>query len=358
MTLIKTLSFAAIFVASARCLAVNSAITDDPRELLFDAIEKGRWLSFESLVMRRESGRDRGFMQVRITQKAGVSKTVVLAPLPNQGVTTIDDGKSWSTYIPDENRIMIIDSPKKSSWYRKRKTVAADNYRFTSEAVDSIAGRKAIAVTATPKAPEMPVRRFWIDSEYPLMLRMETESGGRHKLMMDTKAISFMTVSDNELAMNAGSSARQVYLDSPERFRTAAEAIEIVGFKPAMPGPLPFGFAIAEPQIIGEKGSRFVAIRISDGLAAATVYQWDARTKNPVPCNEKELVREAHGLKLRMSGDLPEVVMARLLDAFVREALKGLQALLGTDFDPTAFHSIQDGPDGGFNGIVIVRVAP
>jgi hypothetical protein len=117
-----------------------------------------------------------------------------------------------------------------------------------------------------------------------------------------------------------------------------------------MPGALPLGFVISEPQIVGDRGDRFVAIRLSDGLASATVYQWDAHSRNPVPCVDKKFVREANGVKMRVVGDLPESVLTRLVESFVREALKGLQTLLGTDFDLEALHSIQPQDSGHGEG--------
>ena len=292
-------------------------------------------------------------MQVKIAQKGGSSKTTVLSPLPVQGVTTIDDGRKWSTYIPDENRLLIQDSPKRH--FRLRTEAAGHNYRFTSENLGSVAGRKAVTVLAVPKSPEMPTRRYWIDSEYALMLRMELiKEGGRRTVMMDTKAIEFRTVADDALTLNPSADVRRIILESPERFRTAGEAASQVGFKPSFPGPLPYGFIVAEPQIIGDKGERFVAIRLSDGLASATVYQWRAGARNPVPCTDMELVREAKGLRMRMVGDLPEAVLARLLDAFVREALKGLQPLSGTDLLSDAFLPLQK--SGEASGIELVMI--
>lgn len=354
MACVRQLLALGMLVLSGIACAEPSSFGEDPRELLFRTMDKSRWLNFEAVVLRRNSSREHAFMQVKIAQKGGASKTTVLSPLPAQGVTTVDDGRTWSTYIPDENKMLIQDSPRRL--FRLRTAAAGQNYRFTSEETGSVAGRKTVAVLAVPKAPEMPCRRYWIDGEYALMLRMEIikDGGRRRSLMMDTKAIEFRTVADDAMKLNPPADVRRLVFESPERFRTADEAAALVGFRPAFPGPLPFGFIVSEPQIIGSKGGRYVAIRLSDGLASATVYQWSANTQNPVPCTDKDLVREANGLRMRVAGDLPDEVLARLLDAFVREALKGLQTLSGTDFTSDALLPLQKA--GEANGVELILV--
>lgn len=313
---------------------------DSPRDLIFEAMEKSRWLNFEGVVLRRFSTQDRGGMQVKISQRGGVSKTTALSPLPVQGVTTVDDGKTWSTFIPDENRIIIQDSPRRTVSGRT-KGAAAANYEFVSGGNANIAGRRAFAIVAHPKFAEMPVRRYWLDAEYPLMLRMEIERDGKTHTLLDTRAISFVTVPEDAMKLTPAGDVRRIRLDSPERFRTAAQAMEVVGFKPSLPQSLPFGFFVNEPQVVGERNERFIALRLTDGLATATVYQWNAKDPSPVPCPDKTSVREANGLKMRLVGDLPEAVLGRILEAFVKEALKGLMPLLGTDSVAQALQSVE-----------------
>jgi len=344
---------------AAGAVADPNVLPDDPREILFRAMDKSRWLNLESIVVRRMSSADRTTKQIRIAQRGGMSKSTVLSPLPEQGVTTVDDGKTWTTYFPDDNLMVIQDSPKRSSWNWRRQAVADDNYRFTFEKVESIAGRKANTILATPKFPEMPIRRYSLDLDYPLLLKMEVAKDGRFVTMMDTKAIAFTSVDEDAIQINPPAEVRKAFHEAPQRFRSAAEALEIVGFKPSMPGPLPFGFVISEPQVIGDRGRKFIAIRVSDGLASATVYQWNGSERDPIPCRDPRYLREANGLKMSLTGDLPEVVLTRLLETFVREALKGLQPLLGTDFDLSALLSLhgEEGEAGG-STILIIQVAP
>ncbi len=312
------------------------------RELLFRALDFGKTVTLEGIVMRRSGWRDHGMMQLKVAQKGGNVMSTVLSPLPAQGVTKLDDGRTWVTYIPDESRMLIQPSPRYSVGLAMRKGAAAQNYRFVAEKSDMIAGRRSIAIIATPRSGDMPVRRFWVDSEFPYMLRMDTISDGQSVLELDTKAIKFnAALDDDTFRLSPVGEVRKIYLDPPTRFRDPDKVKDELRFSPAMPIGLPYGFVIQEPQLVGDHNERFVAIRLTDGLASATVYQWKKDMHNPVPCNDRKTVRESNGIKMRLVGDLPEVVLIKLLDAFVKEALKGLQALLGTSFDDSTFLPLQ-----------------
>lgn len=320
---------------------------DDARDLLFSAMDKGRYLSVEGIILRRNSTRDPGMMQLRLAQATGISKTVVLSPLPFQGVTTLDDGQNWTTYIPDENRIVIQSSPRLMGGNSRRKRAAAESYRFDSDTGESIAGRKSIMVIATPKNPDMPVRRYWIDSDYPFILKMDVMQQGGSKVLLDTKAVTFeVQLPEDTFRITPATGVRRIYLESPEKIRSTESVKALVGFSPAFPRDLPYGFVIQEGQIVGDKSERFVALRLTDGLASATLYQWPLTRRNPVPCNDKKSVREAAGLRMRLVGDLPDAVVTKLIEAFVRELTKGLQTLSGTPDTDSVLSDVQRACEG------------
>lgn len=323
---------------------------DDARDLLFSAMDKGRYLTVEGIILRRTSSRDPGMMQLRLAQATGIAKTVVLSPLPFQGVTTLDDGQNWMTYVPDENRMVIQGSPRLMGGNSRRKRAAMTSYRFVSESGESVAGRKALVITATPKAAEMPVRRYWVDLDYPFILRMDVVEGGKSKILLDTKAISFNSPPPAEtFQITPAAGVRRMYLESPETFKSAESAKSLTGFAPALPRSLPFGFVIQEGQIVGDKSDRFIALRLTDGLASATLYQWPTSRKNPVPCHDKKSVGEAGGIRMRLVGDLPDAVLTKLIEAFVRELAKGLQTLSGTPDDDCVLPDIPRADDRGGN---------
>lgn len=327
------LVLAGISLALAGGVAQASAqySRDDARDLLFSAMDKGRFLSVQGIILRRNSTRDPGMMQLRLAQATGIAKTVVLSPLPFQGITTLDDGQNWMTYMPDENRIVIQSSPRLMGGTSRRKRAAAMSYRFVSDSGENIAGRKSILVVATPKASEMPTRRYWIDSDFPFILKMDVVEGNAAKTLLDTKVVTFEVQQDEEnFKITPATGVRRIYLESPEKIRSSESAKASVGFMPSLPKDLPFGFVIQEGQIVGDKSERFVALRLTDGLASATLYQWPVTRKNPVPCHDKKSVREAGGIRMRLVGDLPDAVLTQLIDAFARELTKGLQTLSGT----------------------------
>lgn len=318
-------------------------------------MDKGRYLTVEGIILRRNSTRDPGMMQLRMAQATGIAKNVVISPLPFQGVTTLDDGQNWMTYVPDENRIIIQSSPRLIGGNARRQRAASGSYRFTSDSGEPVAGRKTILVVATPKSSEMPTRRYWIDQDFPFILKMDVGEGNASKVLLDTKAVTFgAAYSEETFKITPATGARRIYLESPERIRSAESAKSLMGFAPALPGGLPYGFVIQEGQIVGDKSERFVAIRITDGLATATLYQWSTSRKNPVPCHDKKSVREANGVRMRLVGDLPEVVLTKLIEAFVRELTKGLQALSGTPDQDSALPNVERASDP--EGICPVQV--
>ena len=79
---------------------------------------------------------------------------------------------------------------------------------------------------------------------------------------------------------------------------------------------------------MGERDKKFAAVRLSDGFVDATVYQWDAKGKSPFPKSGRE--REVRGIRIRLVGELPENVLFRLLEQFIKETMGLLSSQLET----------------------------
>jgi hypothetical protein len=177
----------------------------------------------------------------------------------------------------------------------------------------------------------LPVRKYALDNENAYMLRLETIEGqGQPRLRFDTKAIRFdAEIPNNLFDLRPVGDIRIVRMDAPERIRSMSRAQERLGFRPVMPEALPFGFEINDKGIAGKNDAEFVVIRISDGLITATVYQWNGRkSEQPWPTSRRD--REVDGIKMRLIGDLPDGVMSKVLDAFIRKAVKNIGTTLET----------------------------
>jgi outer membrane lipoprotein-sorting protein len=298
------------------------------RDALFRCIERTNSVALNAIVTQRGSAPCPPIMQFKIEQdRAGRRKVTTLQPLSMQGTVQFDDGKTWKIYEPDKRQLVIQPSPRTfREDTAERMKLAEDNYRFSLERNGVIAGRSTWVVTATPKAPEMPVRRYSIDVDKNVLLRLETVEEGKRNVLMDTLAVSFPSSRPSEaFDFKPVGNVRTIQLPAPERIESLAKAREEVGFEPVLPKHLPFGFVILEPQISGVERARYVAVRLSDGLIKATVYQWDAKRLNPFGDSGLNF-RLVQGVRIALVGELPGPVQNRLLDLFVKEATKVFRA--------------------------------
>ncbi|HRK21691.1 MAG TPA: hypothetical protein PLX06_07785 [Fimbriimonadaceae bacterium] len=315
------------------------------REALFRTMERGHLVALSAIIVQKAGATCPSDMQFKVEQTAnGQKKVTILQPLTMQGKISIDDGKNWYNYSPDENRIMIAPSPQLSREDPKERIeLASQNYRFMLEKNGIIAGRETFVVTATPRYPELPVRRYSIDSEKDVLLRTETiDSGGRKSLHFDTQAITYFTdrQAPTSFSLKPVGNPRKIQVTGPQKIESPSWARARAGFAPILPRDLPFGFIVREPQLTGEDQARFIAVRITDGLLTATVYQWDPRrVMDPLGKDPGVLTRFVNGIRIGLVGEIPETIHGRLLDLFVKEAARAFRQ----DAEPSMASSLLKG---------------
>jgi len=261
----------------------------------------------------------------------GRSRRVVLQPLREQGMYAIDDGKTWFTVNPDRNEIFIQDSPARFRPCPKmRWGLIEENYRLTMGGTERIAGKRAMTVVATPRAPEMSVRRYAIEPDTGLVLRIQVTESNRTKTLVDTIDAKFNMDRDPMLFMPPDFDRNKlVRCPSPRIMRKPSDARPFVGFDPLVPKKLPMGFSIYETHVLGAEGDAFVGFRLSDGLTTATLYQYreGANTKE-APFEASEGIRNSQGIFFVLRGDIPEAARKKLLQAFI-ERMKFQAAAFG-----------------------------
>ncbi|MEQ1935047.1 MAG: hypothetical protein ABL962_14405, partial [Fimbriimonadaceae bacterium] len=237
--------------------------------MLFKALSGSRALNVEGIVLKRSRGSEP--IQLKLEQSSsGATKLTVLAPLCDQGIVNYEDGKTWKTYIPSERRLEFMSAPDRDANLMARRDLCSRNYRFTMQTGDLIAGRKTTLIVASPRNSEMPSRRYSLDASKQYLLRVETELDGERKLLHDTMAITFPTSNPViDIEKEIVQSVRRVEKSPPISWTETRTVQNLVGFKPSVPSLLPYGFEVIDKQLAGDKG-KFIAIRISDGLANAT----------------------------------------------------------------------------------------
>lgn len=280
----------------------------------------------------RGDGR-RGSVQMKVQADGqGRTRRTFLQPLSLQGMVHIDDGRTWLTYFPDSRQVMAQPSP--AAWRLRPETLSAliaRNYRVTFAERARVAGRTAVVVVARPNDRDLATRTFAFDERTTVLLRSASLTPGRseERVHVDTLAAAFPArVDPSFYERPAGPDWRQTKCDGPER----VDRTPNLAFEPVVPERLPRGFVVAHVHRMGERDDAFVGVRLTDGLALATVYQWAADDPPAsLPFRSSRLRMNADRVAFRVLSDLPDAVEEDLLEAFLR-ARRSQSGTPWTDF--------------------------
>jgi len=272
-----------------------------------------------------------GVTQIKLqTDGRGRSRRTILQPLSKQGVVQTDDGNVWVTFFPDARQVMAQPSP--SAWQlpaERRTVLVSRNYKVTYGETGRIAGRVTVQVVARPNDRELPIRIFDLDQRTNVLLRSAVQSHGPEsvRVQLDTLAASFPTRVDGGFYERPSEPDwRQLKCDGPARVERPSD----LGFNPVVPERLPRGFVVMHVHRMTERDAKVVGVRLTDGLASATVYQWSSvNPPEKLPFRSSRAKVNADGVAFRIVGDLPDEVEEDLLSAFLRNR-RDLKTYSGT----------------------------
>ncbi len=298
--------------------------SDAVRAVQLMKMSMGRLPSVNVRAIVWQMGDGSGVMQqVKVEMdKSGKLHQIVLAPLRLQGYELVDDGKTTSIYSPDDKTLVVQPSARQQSddtaW---RMATAERNYSFKILRREKIAGRWAAIVSAIPKSDDLETRCYAIDEKTGFLLRLETCVEGRAPTVhLETKMVEFpVDFTDETFKLDPSfvnvRRVTQKCLPPDSGPKLAAE----LGFRPIVPNDLPYGFEVQQLQAINDASRPAVAVRITDGLAKATVLQWRGGDRNvPAPRGTRSM--RAGRITLLVTGDIPEEVKERVLRAFANGA--------------------------------------
>ena len=254
---------------------------------------------------------------------AGRRRTEIVAPLVLQGRVFIDDGATWTTYSPDQKLFRTHAAPSEEDLDAKMRLVRR-NYRLEVDQRTSIAGRAAIRIVATPRAPDLRTQRYYLDATTFIPLKAETvDAIGGVSVQFTIRQISFPSRFDKDLfTLPSISGARREPGRSPIPCRSAEDAARRLGFRPAILGRLPMGFRPIGMDLAGRDDGRMpLAIRLSDGLVRLYVFQsriGNALPPGPRPDGDTKTAQDVGDVRVEIRGDdVPASARERILAAYV-----------------------------------------
>lgn len=304
---------------------------DKARDVLTRFLTSGSAMTMTAIVVQRSGVGLAEAVQIEVKQDAqGRRRTVVLAPLSAQGSIAIDDGRQWKSFCPDTSRLVVAPSSRDDRVdVEGRLQLAMQNYRFAVEKNTEVAGRPAVVVVAVPRSTVMPTRRIALDASHAVLLRLETiERSGSRDVLYDTKRINFPDrIASDVFVLDAPRQVRVMRVEPPVRVHSTSQAKAVAGFTPIIPKSLRYGFVIRESEVAGVPGSRYVALRVTDGIATGTLYQWPSKLKvSPLGADREGVDRTIGSVTLRLVGDLSRGTRLRILE--------GIANSMGKTFGP------------------------
>jgi hypothetical protein len=258
---------------------------------------------------------------------------VVLAPISKQGQTVIDDGKQRIEYRPDDQLLIIQDSPLRSlaaGDAERRYRLVYRNYNVAAEGRARVANRDAQRVLLTPKAKSMGfARRYWIDLQTAVLLKVEwIDPSGKKQVMSDTISISYpKSLPQNTFEKTFVGQPKEVHIRAPARQTDLVKLSSAVGFAVVNPHDMPFGYLFIGADSIRARNGTMAAMRYTDGATNVTVYQARAASGQP-PWRGNSSVESAKvdTVWVGVDGDLPKTGKIALVEALKKSgATRGAQ---------------------------------
>lgn len=293
---------------------------DDALKVLVNALGSQRDVR-ATLVQTRSDGKQEITVTVQIVPRRGIFARVTM-PAIYAGMVSFDDGTTWKNYDPQLDLLRIEPSPSKFHFDMAfRRQLIEKNYLVSLDREALVAGRRARVVVLRAKAPEMADRRLYVDSENSLILRyIVREKDGTETVTIDTKSVDVESSIDLTQMMRIGDGAAKVEKAwGPIELRRAGDAARYTGFEPVVPDQLPSGFAMQAIHVVGTEKRSFVGVRLTDGMAVATVYLWATKEgEDPAeePFHGKYDARGDGGIRCKVVGEVADRVRSSLARLF------------------------------------------
>lgn len=220
-------------------------------------------------------------------QRAGVRYRVeYLEPPPRRGEVLIDDGIRRFHYLPRLKRVRALPSDQPLLLRRRQDLLMRLRRReilLSVKGSEPVAGRRAVILEArTPQG--VPIRRWWIDREYGVILRMEEMNPqGEVRLRSEYVRLTLPAlIPPDRFAPNFPAQVvKQEVLPPSQVFASVKEAQPLVPFTIRQPQELPRGFRLVEVRVRMVRMRPLVSLHYTDESASLVLFQ----TRLPLRAN-------------------------------------------------------------------------
>ena len=210
--------------------------------------------------------------------KDGRQRVEVLEPIQQAGIIIVEIDDIRYLYNPDTEtltigRSMSADLFKPSD----RLKLVRRNYTLAIVRDVELANRRVVRVDATSRYPDVGGASIFIDPASSFVMRVDSLPSPGHRVKrFETTAVSYpATMPDS--TFDLGISKITKHESEPFIVRSVAEAARKAGFRPLGPRVLPYGFVIRKIYYKADSRYTTIGFDLSDGLAAATVFEFDLR---------------------------------------------------------------------------------
>lgn len=220
-------------------------------------------------------------------QRVGLRYRVeYLQPPPRRGEVLIDDGIRRFHHIPSLKRVRILHSDQPQMLRRRQdllQRLRRQEILLTVKGIEPVAGRRAILLEArTPQGT--PVRRWWIDREYGVILRIE-ELTPRGEVRLRSEYVRLILPAsippERFVPRFPAQAKKQDILPPSQIFASVREAQLLVPFTIRQPQELPKGFRLVEVRVRMVGMRPLVSLHYTDESSSLVVFQ----TRLPLRAN-------------------------------------------------------------------------
>lgn len=211
--------------------------------------------------------------------RAGVRYRVeYLQPPRRRGEVLIDDGLHRFHYLPQLKKVHVLPSDQPLLLRRRRELLERLRKRemvLEVKGVEPIAGRRAVLLEAKTRQGQ-PLRRWWVDREYGVILRME-ELSPRGEVRMRTEYVRLTlpaVIPPERFVPRFPAQARRQDVLPPSRvFNSVEEAQPLVPFTIRQPQALPKGFRLVEVRMRLVRQRPLVSLHYTDEVSSLALFQ-------------------------------------------------------------------------------------